>query len=496
MKLFSSIRTRLTLWYATLVAATLMAFGGSAYWFTRSTLEENLDLSLRNEIEWVSTFIEPKARKIPLKRSALKELQQLRQSKPQEETEPELHEEAIDEIWNQIYRHTLLSPRKQLIQILDRNNDLLYVSLSLEKMRLHYEEIPYRSVKLVTTHTDDGRNIRLAVSQNDYVKIFLAYPLEDLNQVLGNLFSTFLILAPLALAISVVGGWFLAHQSLKSVDTLTRAAREISAQNLNQRLPAHTVDDEIGRLTATFNEMIGRLQASFAQLKQFSADASHELRTPLTIIRGEIEIALRNKRLSRSISELLHSVHDEIVRLSSTVESLMSLVKSEDGRMVFEFETVPISRVVADIVEDARVLGAAKDIQVKVERLDPLVVEGDRNRLHQLFLNILDNAIKYTPDHGRINISLEGQNGSAVVKIQDTGVGIPLREQSKIFHRFYRVSRKEDPMITGSGLGLSIAKWIVEAHHGTIEVNSKPQKGSTFVVTLPLSKTSNDNPQA
>ncbi len=490
MKLFSSIRTRLTLWYAMFVAATLMAFGGSTYWFTRSTLEENLDISLRNEIEWVSAFIEPKARKVPLKRAALKELQQLQESTPQDDTEPQEGDAEIDEIWNEIYQHLLLSPRKQLIQILDRNNDVLYISHNLGTVRLQHEDIPYRSIKLVTTQTEDGRQIRLAVSQNDFVKIFLAYPLEDLNQVLGNLFFTFLVLAPLALVISMVGGWFLAHQSLKPVDALSRAAREISAQNLNQRLPANTVDDEIGRLTATFNEMIGRLQASFVQLKQFSADASHELRTPLTIIRGEIEVALRNKRLTMSVRELLQSVHDETIRLSSIVESLMSLVKSDDGRMVFEFDAIPISHVLADIVEDVRILGAEKNIRVEVNRLDPLVVEGDRNRLRQLFLTILDNAVKYTPDHGSINISLERRNGSAVVKIQDSGIGIPQRELPRIFQRFYRVPQTQNKMIRGSGLGLSIAKWIVEAHHGTIEVTSKTQKGSTFIVTLPLSETS------
>ncbi|HWP81682.1 MAG TPA: ATP-binding protein [Bacteroidota bacterium] len=486
-RLFPSIRTKLTLWYTALVAVTLLLFGTMAYWFTRSTLRENLDLSLRNEVTWLNEFIEPKAKRIKLKRSALRELQELRRSAPQEQPDSADQEQAaVDEIWYQIYQHTLLSPRKQLIQILDRNNDLLYHSPNLGKQRLHYEEIPYRSIKVVTTTSDDGKEIRLAVSQNDFVKIFVAYPLEDLNEVLGNLFSIFLILAPIALAISVVGGWFLAHTSLKPVDQLTRAVREITAQNLNQRLPAHNVNDEIGRLTATFNDMIGRLQASFAQIQQFSADASHELRTPLTIIRGEVEVALRNKQLSQPIRELLESVHAEVVRLSSIVEGLMSLVKSDAGPLVFQFSPVSLDRILKELVQDSLVLAETKEISVEVERLDPVVITGDQTRLRQLFLNILDNAVKYTPPKGRVSLALERQNGNAVVTIADTGIGIPSKEIPKIFDRFYRVPQKQNNETSGSGLGLSIARWVAEAHHGSIDVKSKLHKGSTFIITLPL----------
>lgn len=474
-----------------MVAGTLLAFGASAYWFTRSTLQENLDRSLSTELKWVSEFIEPRAKKIPLRRSALRELQQLRQSTPTEQDELLSQEEEIDAIWNEIYQHTLLSPRRQMIQILDRNNDILYVSHSLGKERLQYDDIPYRSIKLVTVRMTDGRDIRLAVSQNDFVKIFVAYPMEDLNQVLGNLFSTFLILAPLALVLSIVGGWFLAHQSLKPVDTLTKAARKITAHNINERLPAYEVDDEIGRLTATFNDMIGRLHTFIEQLRQFSADASHELRTPLTIIRGEIEVALRRKQLSRPVRNLLMSIRDEVIRLSSIVEGLMSLVRSEEGRLAFRFESLSLAEVVRDVVEDARVLGAAKGITVEPHLLaDPVLLEGDRNRLRQLFLNILDNAVKYTPANGRVEIWLEQTNGRAVVRVRDTGVGIRRSDLPKIFDRFYR-SPKHIRNTDGSGLGLSIAKWIVEAHHGTIAVESKPNRGSTFTVTLPLSQSRN-----
>lgn len=487
MKFFRSIRTKLTLWHSALVAAILLGFGASAYFFTRSILSENLDLSLRNEVKWVNEFIEPKAKRVRLKRSAIRELQQLRRKASKVRQQEEQEQAEIDEIWNEIYQHTLLSPRRHLIQILDRNNDLLYRSPSLGKEFIRFNNIPYKSIDVVTARDEDGTDLRLAVTQNDYVKIFVAYPLEDLNDVLGNLFSIFLILTPVALAVSLIGGWFLAHQSLKPVDSMTRTARKISLQNLNQLLPVRSVDDELGRLSSTFNDMIGRLQASFSQVQKFSADASHELRTPLTIMRGEIEVALRNTKLNRETRLLLSSVHDELVRLSSIVESLMLLVNSDSGRLTFNFKEVDLGHLVRSISEDTQVLAEMKRIVVQCDRIEPVRIHGDPERLQQLFLNLAENAVKYTPPRGTITLTVERNNGNAIIQVSDTGVGIPAKDQPKIFERFYRVDRSGTGSVGGSGLGLAIAKWIVEAHGGTIEVRSRVRKGSTFIVTLPLS---------
>jgi two-component system, OmpR family, sensor kinase len=484
MKLFHSIRSKLTLWYTALLALTLLGFGGISYFFTRATLSDSLDLSLRNEVKWVSEFIEPQAKKVRLKRSALLELQQLRKitPPPAEMDQEPADSTTTDEIWNQIYQHTILSPRRQYIQILDRNGDLLYRSPSLGKQTLTYVDIPYGWVNVVTINNDQAGQLRLAITQNDYVKILVAYPLEELNEVLDGIFLIFRILAPVALLISVIGGWFLAHRSLKQVDAITRTAQKISAQNLSQRLPEQGVDDELGRLTATFNEMIGRLQESFAQIQRFSADASHELRTPLTIMRGEIEIALRRKRMPVQTRELLMSVHDELVRLSSIVEGLMTLIKSESGRLVLQFADVSLDEMLRELGEDARVLASRKAIRVSVNELEPLRVRGDAVRLRQLFLNLVENAVKYTPKNGTISITLRRTDNKAIVSISDTGIGISKKDLQKVFDRFYRV--KTDG--SGSGLGLSIAKWIAEAHHGTLHVVSREKRGSTFTVTLPL----------
>ncbi|HLF19995.1 MAG TPA: HAMP domain-containing sensor histidine kinase, partial [Bacteroidota bacterium] len=219
----------------------------------------------------------------------------------------------------------------------------------------------------------------------------------------------------------------------------------------------------------------------------FSADASHELRTPLTIMRGEIEVALRGQKLDKQSRELLYSIHDELVRLSSIVDSLMSLVKSDSGTLVFNFQEISLTQIVEQILADARLLAESKKISVTVERLDQISVNGDATRLRQLFLNLVENAVKYTPSSGSIGFSLQRSNGSAVVSVRDTGIGIRRKDQAKIFDRFYRGDQPENGEHSGSGLGLSIAKWIAESHHGKIEVTSREKKGSTFTVTLPLS---------
>ena len=494
MTILHSIRTKLSLWYAAILCVTLIGSGAGAYFVSRSTLLDNLDRSLKNEVTWVNAFIEPKAKKVRLKRAALQELQELKRTAAQQEEQPEVSTDTsagkrteIDEMWSQIYQHTLLSPRRHYIQILDRNGDLLYRSQSLRGHTINYSEIPYQWINVVSTKGPDDQEIRLALTQNDYVKIFVAYPLEPIYELTDNVFYNFLFITPLALLISVIGGWFLAHKSLKPVDELTKTAKEITAQNLNRRLPTNRVDDELGRLTEQFNDMISRLQASFTQIQQFSADASHELRTPLTIMRGEIEVALRNQRLSKDSRELLISINDELIRLSSIVESLMILVKSDTGRLVFNMQPIALDEFIEQLFEETKVLAESKRIKVKLECSQPIRINGDAERLKQLFLNLIDNALKYTPPHGQVTLTLAKKEGDAVLAVKDNGIGIPRKDQAKIFDRFYRVDRSEDNIedVGGSGLGLSIAQWITEAHHGSIEVKSREGKGSMFTVRLP-----------
>ncbi len=475
-----SIRTKLTAWYSLVLGVTLIAFGLTAYYTTGNTLSDNLDRSLRNEVKWLDEIL---SKKYPKKRTAVVQIP-LQEKQSGAEAEEEIG--PADEVWNQIYEHTLLNPKKQYIQITDPRGRKLYKSPSLGNDSLSYSDVPFYHTMVVKNIEFKNVSLRMVIMQNERMKIFVAYPLEELNEVIDNLFSHFLILAPIGVILSIALGWFLANKSLKPVDEMTKTARHITAQNLEQKIPHSGVNDELGRLASTFNEMIARLRSSFDQIKQFSIDASHELRTPLTIMRGEVELALHSEKTPEEYRRVLASNLEEIIRMSAIVENLLTLSKADLGRVELQHEIVPLHEVLLDLYEDCEVLAEKKRINVTLQRADEVTVLGDKVRLRQLLLNLIDNAIKYTPEHGSVSLELIHSNGQAMISVQDTGIGIPLEEINKIFDRFYRVDKGRSRAMGGSGLGLSIAKWVAEAHGGRIEVRSELNRGSAFTVYLPV----------
>lgn len=492
-----SIRFKLTLYYSLIVSGTLLGFGVAAYYFTEQNLLSSLDRSLYNEVVWLKNFIEPRANRVKLKRQRIKPKQQavnetqsptqpIRKSDEVEIKKVDSVDVEFDAIWNQIYEHTLLTPKKQIIQIKDRNGDLLYKS-GLGKEEIDFDNVPQDITKLVTIWNSKGQPLRLAVSQDRTMKVYVAYPISEVNEVLANLFSIFIFLIPVAVVVSVSGGWFLASRSFKPVDDIARIARAITAHNLDQRIQPSGIDDELGRLIATFNEMISRLQLSFAQIQQFSSDASHELRTPLTIMRGELELALRSKKnSSEEYRKVLSSALEETMHMSAIIENLLTLAKADRGFTQLKTEDVWLRPIIQDLFEDCEILAERKHIVVRLGTLDDALITGDAVRLRQLFLNLIDNAIKYTPDRGTVYISLHREQRFAKITINDSGVGIPAAELPKIYDRFYRVDKARTRELGGSGLGLSIAKWIVDIHGGTISVESEVNVGTTFTVSLPL----------
>jgi len=291
---------------------------------------------------------------------------------------------------------------------------------------------------------------------------------------------------------------------LKPVDQITQTARMITSQNLNQRIPPPKVRDEIARLAETFNEMITRLDQSFRQIKQFSSDASHELKTPLTILRGEVEVTLRKERTSSEYQQTLKSNLEEVDRMTQIVNDLLLLSKADNGEIQFNLKEMDLSEILREIVAQAHILARTKNLQIHTLLPEERVtILGDHLRIRELFLNLIENAIKYTEEGGGITIYLskdgvtssgkdEGgsreveNNGLAEIKVTDTGIGIAEEDQERIFDRFFRVDKARSREQGGSGLGLSICKWIVEAHQGEISVESEIGKGSSFIVRLPL----------
>lgn len=487
---FQTIRVRLTFWYTLLVFSTLVLFGGFTYYYTNKSLMEGLDWSLRYEVRWVRDYIEPQASKLRPERRYIDAIIRRTPKAPV----PGLDTLAVDslaretdEMWNQLFHHSLRSRKKTYIQIADARGQIAYRSYNLGTDSISVRDSLPGYVTSVTSGVLNNDHIRIAAIKEKNFTYLVGYPVADLRDLLDSLFLIFIILFPIALTVSVVGGFALATRALRPVDEITTRARRITAENLDQTIPYKKVDDEIGRLAVTINAMIHRLHQSFAQVRQFSADASHELRTPLTIIRGEIEIALRSTKTPEVYREVLESTLEEIMRLTAIIDNLLLLAKADQNSYITHFSEVDLKTLVDELREDGEVLAFTKKISVELRTTTAATIVGDRIRLRQLFLNLLDNAIKYTPENGAVALSLERVDGSVVFAVEDTGVGIAPEEQEKIFNRFYRVDKARSRDLGGTGLGLSIAKWIAELHRGTITVRSELGRGSTFTVTLPTS---------
>jgi heavy metal sensor kinase len=302
--------------------------------------------------------------------------------------------------------------------------------------------------------------------------------------------------------VAILGGQFLAHQALKPVDNITQTARMITSQNLNQRIPPPKVKDEMSRLIETFNEMISRLDQSFRQVKQFSSDASHELKTPLTILKGEVEVTLRKERTSQEYQQTLKSNLEEINRMSQIVEDLLLLSKADTGEIRLNKEDINLTEILNEVVTHMNMLAKSKRLRLSTSNHQDIHIFGDALRIRELFINLIENGIKYTEEGGSIHIILakeyeffarnqsdwaEEEKGEfAKIIVSDTGIGIAEEDYERIFNRFFRVDKARSREEGGSGLGLSICKWIVEAHQGEIKVESELGKGSSFIVKLPL----------
>jgi heavy metal sensor kinase len=309
--------------------------------------------------------------------------------------------------------------------------------------------------------------------------------LEDVDHELGEVGTVLITAVSIMLLLSGGLGYALARKALAPMERLRRSTAEITADRLDRQLPIVNPRDELGRLTETFNAMIGRLQRSFAEIRRFTADASHELRTPLTAIRTEAEVALAKPLGLAEHQQLLGSILEECGRLTRLTDQLLALAR-EDARAARQVhEPVDLAALVANVAETMRPLAEAKGLTLHAEAHEPLSVRGDAARLREVFFNILDNAIKYTPEGGEVEVRTDRQGPEAVVTVRDTGVGIPAEHLPHVFDRFYRVDKARSREEGGTGLGLSIARTIVQAHGGEIELASTPGQGTVCTVTLP-----------
>jgi len=307
-----------------------------------------------------------------------------------------------------------------------------------------------------------------------------------MRKTLSNFRHSLLAAIPIVLVLGSMGGWFLARRSLSPIGHITETARRITASNLGERLKSRGTDDELDHLIETLNEMISRLEDSFKRVSQFTADASHELRTPVSSMRGEAELLLSKPRSIEEYQRVLANHIEKLDFLTRMVNDLILLSKFDSNEAGLEMVRIRLNELLVNLWELFGVLAEQKGIGFTLGEIEQADVLGDRTRLQQLFTNLIDNAIKFTPSGGHVDMSLKKHGEFASVSIRDTGVGIPEEEFEHIFKRFYRVDKSRARETGGTGLGLSICQWIAKAHHGKIELESELQKGSRFIVSLPL----------
>jgi len=316
--------------------------------------------------------------------------------------------------------------------------------------------------------------------------IAIGTPLTNSQKVLRDYTLFFVGFIPAALILGCCLGWYMAGRALTPVLAVAQAAQRISGSNLSMRIPTRDADDEIDYLIMTFNRMIGRLEASFQQMKQFSADVSHELRTPLTAIRGQLEVALFTAKTTEQYREAMVNALQDVDRLTHIVRALLLLSQAESGQLTLQKATVDLSEVVRDLVEQFQIPAEAEGVRLVCQVPAECHAAVDRVQIERMLTNLLSNAVKFTPG-GRVRVELRSMGPAVEIVVEDTGCGIPKESLPHIFDRFYRVpgSGTAPGPDQGLGLGLSFVAWIVKAHQGTIDVESRPGKGTRFTIEMP-----------
>jgi len=316
-------------------------------------------------------------------------------------------------------------------------------------------------------------------------RVMIAAPLAGVRGELAVLRDALGIGLPLALALAGLGAWLVATRALRPLRSVAEQARRITEASLDTRIVVDNAAAELEIVIASFNDLLSRLDRSFEAMRRFVADASHELRTPVSVIRGEADVALALDRPPAEYRESLAVVLDESRRLSVLIDDLLNLARADAGRVRLQEREFYLNELLAECCRSQQAVAAARGLTLEYLPAPDLQYRGDEQLLRRLLLNLLDNAVRYTPAGGRVTVALESGESGVRIRVADTGMGIPAEHARQVFERFYRADEARSRSAGGFGLGLSIVKWIAEAHRGGVECASAPGAGSTFTVTLP-----------
>lgn len=453
-----SLRLRLTLLYSLLMGGILLVFGGAAYLLVNNVLISQVDDMLEvtaNEFIRVARV------------NAVEEV--MFESFPVDmETNVHVQVWGIDERLQESFGSL-------------GKSKVAFDPLSMRTTRPRYSETIFNGVPLRVL------SVPLIYNRNRIAVMQVATPLETVETARTYLLYVLLVLWFYGVILAGFLSWFMLGQALNPLKSIVETAEHINrADDLSRRIPHQGLErDEIGSLVETFNKTLERLEVLFTSQQRFLADVSHELRTPLTVIKGNVDLMRRMKQFD---DDALVSIDQEVGRLTRLVGGLLMLAQAESGKLTLTFKPVELDLLVTEVFQEMHVLAGNK-VRLHLTEIDQLQVNGDRDRLKQVLINLVANAIQYTPQGGDIYLSLAKVGDQARFICRDTGPGIPAEDLPHIFERFYRAEKSRTrSKTTGFGLGLSITKWIVEHHGGRIEVDSKEGMGTTFVIWLPLLK--------
>jgi len=461
--MFDSIRTRLTLWYVGILAAFIVAFSLIIYYALINTLDHDLDLRIKEIAESVKTAISSEAR------------EQAAES-PGDHTVSAI-KEAADEMRLKDFPFIVYGPQGDVI-----TSTADFARVSDNQKNETYDDIAVSGDPFRLYRTD------LGLDHGPFI-LHVFHSLTEEQAMQRQLGLLFLVLVPLTLLLAGWVGYFMAKKALQPVAEMRKQAQKITASSLDERLIVKNEHDELGQLTVVMNELLARLSASFEQQKRFMADASHELRTPIAIVRGESEVALlKPDRAMDDYRQSLAVINDESQRLTKIVEDLFTLARADAGQYPLTLADFYLDELVTECSRSVRTLAAAKQITVRCDASKEMPIRADEALLRRMIMNLLDNAIKYTPPGGSVAVVWGVQDSQYRVAVSDTGEGIPSELQPRIFERFFRADKvrsRSESDGGGAGLGLSISRWIVQAHGGQLELTRSDKGGSTFTVLLP-----------
>lgn len=459
-----SIRFRLIAWYAGVLLLVMLGFGA----FTYANLDRYMTQVLRETLSHRSEQIEEMISSAEAKADETYVGREIKNR-----YDPELNDKFVR---------------------VTRGDTVTYVSGSPNDHSFVPWEVPRweGKEKTASSHiaiTSAGDRLlvatrRVYTEKGDYL-VEVGASTANGQQILHTLLITLLAGLSVVLVAVTLGGLYLMKRALQPVQQVMFAAQDISLYHLSRRLPELASGDEIANLTSVLNQMIARLDESFQHTVRFTADASHELRTPLTIIRGELESMLFRQGLAGETKESIEELLEEVERLGRIVENLFSLSRLDTGEAQSHRVRLDLAELVESTADQMSLLAEDKDIDVVCETLTPVEVEGDQTRLKQVVVNLLDNAVKYTPEGGKVQLIVSAENGSALLQVSDNGPGVPEAALPHIFERFYRADEARSRTIDGAGLGLSIVRSICLAHGGTVTASNHQPSGCCFTVRLP-----------